>query len=467
MRKRKLTRLSRNKSAEIHGLIKHERRDNILRTRLNKYHPYDLKEALLMMRHAERARLYDYLNEKTLADVFAHLPERKARELLNDVSVAYGAKLLEIMAPDDAVDILQSMRHKDAIEYMALIKHDHRNALRRLSSYKHHTVGSEMTSDFIALEPDTTVSEAFKALHENAEEVEAIDTLFIVDEANRLEGIVELKQLLDASKGSVLRDVMTDVYRFVFTEANIYDAVEMMDRYNLHVLPAINKKQSIEGVLTLTDAIDVVEESALADTDRYSGLPTGDAVFESASKHLKRRLPWFFVMMAWLFAASGLLFLLDAHFSDVWLFVAFLPFVLATSNHLTSQSLAQSIVKVRRHVLRPAGAKMRYFLEETTVTALTAVFLGALALLLAWGVSNVDPEALTGSLSSIEFAMIIAASVALSGLVASMLAAALPLWFRRRKTTPALFGAPMMHSISDFISVVIYVIIVLTFSTIT
>ncbi|MEO2022683.1 MAG: magnesium transporter [Pirellulaceae bacterium] len=406
----------------------------------------DAHEAWQVLKHADSAQrlgIFGYFHrEKQLA-----ILEHENREEI--------AELIAGLAHDDRVDLLQEIRPEATSELLPLLPEAERRDILRLQMFPEGTAGSVMTSDAAMLAEHLTVSEAFKELSEQAEELETIYYLYVVDEKQHLRGVVSTRQLVSAMgrTDTKLADLMeTDIVL-----VNAFDDQEVVAqkvaRYDLLAIPVVDSDRHMLGIITHDDVMDVVREEATEDAHRIAAV---DPLEESYLKIRLLTLSWKRgIWLTILFVAAILTALILQNYETAladhaWL-VAFIPLVISSGGNTGSQSatlvitaMAVGDVKLNDYV--------RVISRELAMGLFLGGFLGSIGFLVAFVM-----------VQSVRMAVIIPVTLVLVVVCGALAGSILPLVFKRLGLDPALMSNPFVAGIVDILGIVIYMNVALTF----
>jgi len=449
--------LKRNKAKEIVTLIKHEQRIRTLQNKLQKYHAYDISEAMQMMDETERERLYQHIKRERLANVFSHISEEKAADYILELDKHTAAIILEHMQNDDAVDILQHLKHEDSSEFLILVSDKKREALNKLSRYKHLTSGSEMNTSFIKLNAELDVKEAMKTLVAEAGQIEMIDTLFVVDDAGVLIGLVDLKDLIVAKHPIRVKDIMQSNYYAVNVQDGIQEVVRDIRKYDTLAMPVLNDAGVLEGIITMYDAMDIIEEEAHDDFAKLAGLPAEDDKHEPAFKSSKKRLPWLVMLLFLNIIIATVLASFEETIAAVTALVLFQPLIFDMAGNIGTQSLAVTILRISRETLRTRVNIVSHLLQEFLIGLLNGVILGGLSFLTAWAFLTVAPIGAVGdTITASSVAFVVSISVFSALTLSAFLGSVIPIILNKMNIDPAVASGPLVTTINDVVALGLY-----------
>ena len=445
--------MKRNKPKEIISLLRNETRTKILPNKLEKYHAYDLSEALTQINDDERLKLYQNISLAKLTDVFENLDEEKAADYVLSMDKTLVAQMFETMEPDDAVDILQELSDDDAIQILALIDDKKREKIKRLARYHHSTAGAEMNSMFISLHPDMDVKEAMKKLVSHADEVEVIETMFVVDDQHLLLGIVDLKELIVAKHPKKIKNIMREKYYSVHVEDDIQEVVKDIQKYDTLAMPVLNNEGQIEGVITMYDALDIIDEEAHDDLSKLAAVSAEYDMRESAFKGAKRRFPWLALLLVLNILVSTVLASFERTLEAILALALFQPLILGMAGNIGTQSLAVTILGISRETLRTKLNIYRHLTQEFLVGLLNGAILGGLAFLMSYTLLSIVD---VGNQPPQLVAIVVGLSVFSALTISAFLGSLIPIILNALKIDPAVASGPFITTINDITALVVY-----------
>jgi magnesium transporter len=201
----------------------------------------------------------DALGGDLAADTFEELHSSFQASLLLEMPDAKAAELLANMAPDDAADLLADLPDDRRRHFIAMMKKEDAEDMRELLSYPEHSAGGIMTPDFAWVRLEATAAEALESLRAQAEDVETVYYIYVLDRSQRLRGVISLRDLLlGMPPERKVRDFMTEHPVAVRTDASEEEITELIAKYNLLALPVVDEQGELHGIITIDDAIDLV-----------------------------------------------------------------------------------------------------------------------------------------------------------------------------------------------------------------
>lgn len=396
----------------------------------------------------DQDRILQMLPVDRRADVFGELREETAAEIVRRLDAEKGAVLLDDMESDDVADILGRIEGSQLREILALLDPEDADEVEQLLAYEDDTAGGIMSLDFIRVFDNVTVAEAVRTLQEFDDPPDQAFYVYVVDEDERLVGVVSLRMMLTSRRDDPIRDVMRTELRYVDREADQEEVAQVASRYDLVAIPVVDSQRRLVGVITIDDIVDVIREEATEDILKMAG--AGEQLFETRAfwSSFRARMPWLGaaavggVLVAW--ALSGFENALEA----VPVLALFMPVIAGMGGNVGTQSstivvrgLAVGYIEssfLSRLILREMGLGMLLGAIYGALIAVAAPFVGA---------TVEDPLALGAVLTlGMVGSMTIAATVGTS----------IPLLMHRLEIDPAVSTGPFVTTAVDILGLMFY-----------
>ncbi len=383
------------------------------------------------------------------AEIFGYFPEDRQLSMLAKHEPQQVAELVEKLAADDRVDLLQELHDHRVAEILPLLPLADRRNIQRLRSYEEGTAGALMTTEVAQLDQSLTVRQALDELSRQAEELETIYYLYVVDKDNLLRGIVSTRQLVSSlgRPSRTLGEMMeTDVVTALVTEDQ-ESVAEKVEHFNLLAIPVVDSGRQLLGIITHDDVIDVVREELTEDAHRIAAVTPLDEDFlriNLLTLSWKRGI-WLTILF---FAALLTAFALRHYEVELnqfaWL-VWFIPLIISSGGNSGSQSATLVITAMTCGEVRFTDWR-RVLMREAIVSLVLGVCLAAIGYAVAIFVAPTKTDALVIPITLL--------SVIICGCLCG---AALPIVFKRIGLDPALMSNPFVAGIVDILGIVIYI----------
>ena len=406
--------------------------------------PADQAEIFADLEDAEQRLLLTQLPPGESADIFEELDDEFALELARELPDADLLAIMDEMEPDEAADLLGDMRPERARRLLEELEDP--DEVRPLLLHPDETAGGLMTSEFLALRRRMTASDAIEAIRQWHPESEDIYYLFVVDQYGRLTGVVNLRQLIVAEPDTLLQDIMDPDVISVTADVDQEEAARLMARYDLLALPVVDANQRLLGVITFDDMVDVLEEEATEDFERYGGAEPLERPYLDTSPIIitKKRIGWLLLLFLTATLTGSVMKLFEQQISAMVALTLFVPLLIGTGGNAGSQTTATIIRALATGDVEPSDA-LRVWWHEARAAILLGAGMAVLAFIRAITWVN-DPM----------LAATVAISIVALVLWATGIGALLPLAAAKLGIDPALVSGPLMSTMVDATGLFIY-----------
>lgn len=422
-----------------------------VRKMLIDYHPYDIAIIFKDLNKATREKIYQAFDEKELADIFEYLEDDDAVSFLEEINVKKASNIINEMEPDDAADVIGKMEDENIENYLSIMPKEDAEELNMLKEYDENMAGSLMSTNFIAIDGQMDVKEAMKHLIKCASDLEVIDPLFVCNKGELI-GFIDLKDLIIARSPNKIVDIMNPSVISCEVTCDKSIAIKKIKDYDINALP-ITKDKILVGVITADDAIDEVIEDIKEDSLNLVGVNTDTKDETNIFKSMLKRLPWLICLLV----ASLLISNITSNFEEVivqvTVFAFFQSLVFDMAGNAGTQSLAVTVRNISRHEMDTKKGVLKHLGKEFLTALFTSILLGILSFIMCFVyLLIVKDETVVKWLVS----LIISGALMISLLVTELLGAIIPLFFYKIKIDPAVASGPLITTLSDTISIIVY-----------
>lgn len=415
---------------------------------LNKLHPADIAFIIANLSDLDRKKIWSFISDNSkAAEIILAMQDVDIIRIFDELSSQDGAKLLEEMDSDDVSYVLRIISQEKQQGLLQYISKDELEEVEELLHYPKDCAGSIMNTASFALHMDTTVKEATKLLHK-AEDLEMVFYLYIVDDENRLSGILSLRQLILNPPDKKLSEIMVrDVISVSVTDTNEY-AAALVEKYDFLALPVVDEHHRLCGIITIDDVIDIIKDKASEDIYTMAGVTQSDMMFDNRPlKVAGSRLPWLLVTFLGEIIAGLVISFFQGKISDFILLSTFMPIVMAMGGNVGSQSATIIIQGVALGKI-DTNRWGKVIFKELSVGAVMGVVIGLLLGIVApfW---NGDPQ----------LGIIVGVAIFAAMSFASLTGAVVPVALMKLKFDPAIAAAPFITALNDITGLTIYFLI--------
>ena len=425
-----------------------ERRDlHALRAALLEENEVDIAEFLEELPQDKIVVVFRALPKEMAAEVFSNLEPDTQQVIIQSATDQEVSAIVEELYVDDAVDMLEELPANVVKRVLKAARPDTRKLINQFLNYPDNSVGSIMTAEFTDLKQSMTVAQAIAHIRRTGENSESVYTCYVTDAGRRLEGVLTIKELLLAQDEQLIADLMeTDVITAETTEDQ-EEAVARMMKYDFISLPVVDKEGRLVGIVTVDDVMDVMEEEATEDIEKMAAMAPSEKPYLKTSvlSLAKHRILWLLVLMISGMITGGILGRYEAAFSVMPLLVTFIPMLTDTGGNAGSQS---STLVIRGMAVGDIALSdfPKVLWKELRVSLLVGAVLSLVnlvRLLLSYPGNELVCVTVTLSL----FATVV---------LAKTIGGALPMLAKLVRADPAIMAAPLITTIVDALSLVLY-----------
>ena len=437
----------------IQRLLRREAHTNIKRI-FAKTHPADLAILISYFDSVPKSLLFNLMDgNETRALVLAEMHHPEAAEFLIERPISEIVLLLDAMDADDAADILGSFPEELSNEVLRRLEGADADEVGDLLKYDEDTAGGIMTPDFIALHEDMTAQLAIEALRENRE-VDMAFYLYVVNDHEQLVGVLSLRKLVLVAQGRVLKELMEPNVASVRVDTDQEEVARQVARYNLLAIPVVDENNTLLGIVTVDDVIDVIKEEATEDFLKMAGAGQEMLTTESVATSVRARAPWLLVGCIGGLVGALVIRPFIGDMQEHHYLALFMPIIMAMGGNIGTQS-ATVIVRglatgyVDRRKVAPV------YWRELRVAILLGVVYGII----------VGATSVLFSDGNVVYAGAVALSMTLAMGLAVSIGTLLPFLLERFGIDPAVSTGPFVTSAVDVLGLLIYFSVSTTFLT--
>ena len=418
-----------------------------LRETMAEMNEVDIAEFIEEQELEKKVLVYRMLPKELAADVFSFLEVEDQEHIINSITDYELGKIIEDLYVDDAVDMLEEL---PAIVVKRVLKNaapDTRALINQFLQYPENSAGSIMTAEYIGLKRNMTVEQAFAYIRENGVDKETIYTCFVTDSKRQLQGVVTVKDLLMNPYHTIIKDIMDENIIYAVTTEDQEEVVETFNKYDLLCLPVVDHEDRLVGIVTVDDVVEGMEQEATEDFEKMAAmLPSEKPYLKTSVLELaKNRIPWLLLLMFTSLLTGAILVTYENALQVVPLLISFIPMLMDTSGNCGNQSSTMVIRGMAvgdielRDVARVAWKELRVgFLCGLVLAAANFV-----RLLLQY-----PDQPLVN--------LVVVLSLVLTVILAKTIGCTLPMLAKRMNLDPAIMAAPLITTIVDACSLMIY-----------
>ena len=438
---------------ELSGLLDAQRM-KALQNRLEEMNEFDVAEFLTEVDTQRMPMVFRLLSKGKAAEVFANLEAPEQELIINSITDSELGAIIEDLYVDDAVDMMEELPANVVKRVMRTATRETRNLINQYLKYPENSAGSIMTAEFVDLKKYMNVREAIARIRRIGEDKETIYTCFVTSADRKLEGVVSVKDLLLNDDETVVGDIMDTNVVFCMTQDDQEEAAEKISDYDLMALPVTDREGRLVGIVTVDDVIDVMEKEATEDFEIMAAMTPSDKPYSrtGAFDIWKNRVPWLLFLMLSATFPTMILTSFEEALAVQTVLIGFVPVIMGTGGNSGAQSSTAIIRSISLGDTEPADV-LRVVWKEWRVSILCGVSLAAVNFV---KMLLVDRLLMNNPDVTVTVALTVSLAIVLTVMFAKVVGSSLPILAEKIGVDPAVVATPLITTISDAVSLLIY-----------
>lgn len=427
-----------------------------LRELLSEMNPADIAQILEDVPERELPVIFRILPKELAAEVFVEMDSQMQQLLIEAFSDTELREVMDELFMDDTVDIIDEMPATVAKRILSQTDANTRKMINQLLAYPDDSAGSIMTTEYVDLKKNMTVDAAFDRIRKIGLDTETIYTCYVTDASRRLLGIVTVKDLLLNEKTCVIGDIMDENIIFANTLDDKEEVAGQFEKYDLMALPVVDKENRLVGIITVDDAIDVIQDEATEDIEKMAAiLPSDKTYFRTGVfSTFKARIPWLLLLMISATFTGAIISGFEEKLTVLPALIAFIPMLMDTGGNSGSQS---SVTILRGISLGDIEFKDigRVIWKELRVALCCSAVLATVNFAKMWLVDYLMLHTFDPGRQFAEIG-VVCVTLFFTVIVAKLIGCVLPIIAKKIGFDPAVMASPFITTIVDAISLFIY-----------
>lgn len=386
------------------------------------------------------------------ADVFSYLSSDSQQLIINGITDKELKNIVEDLYIDDAVDMLDEAPANVVQRVLQNASNETRALINQFLNYKEDTAGSIMTAEFLDLKKGMTVKEALDRIRRICKDKETSYTCYVLDKNRILEGMITVKTILMAKDEEMIDDLMDTQVIYTTTNEDKENVAKLLSKYDLFALPVVDNENRMVGIVTIDDAVDVIEDEATEDFEKMAAmLPSDRPYLESKVTTLfKNRIVWLIVLMISGIIVGEILGYYEAKIAAIPLLVTFVPMLNDTGGNCGNQS---STMVIRGLTIGDITTKdwLKVWWKEFRVSLLVSIVLASFNFIRIAFFTKA-PEGVNVYMIAIS----VSGALFLTVILAKSVGGLLPILAKKLKLDPAVMAAPLITTLVDAAAIIIY-----------
>ncbi len=431
---------------QIKDLI-HDKKWAKLKEILEDMNEQDIAELFMELEERELTLVYRLLPKELAAEVFVNMEPDYQEALIRAFSDSELREVLDELYVDDAVDMIEEM---PATLVKRILKHtdpEMRKSINEILRYPEDSAGSIMTIEYVDLKRNMTVSDAFTRIRRTGVDKETIYTCYVTDSKRKLKGVVTAKDLLLADENDLIRDIMDSHVLSASTFEDKEIVADMFQKYDLLAFPVVDSEERLVGIVTVDDAIDVLQEEATEDIEKMAAITPTDKPYlkMGAVETWKKRVPWLLLLMVSATFTGKIIQHFESALAAQVILTSFIPMLMDTGGNCGGQA---SVTIIRS--LSLGDVEFRDIFKVIWKEFRVAIMCG-----ITLAIANFAKMMVIDRVDTI-IAAVVCLTLVCTIIVAKFIGCTLPILAKAVKLDPAVMASPFITTIVDALSLLVY-----------
>ncbi|ARK29265.1 magnesium transporter [Halalkalibacter krulwichiae] len=407
-------------------------------------HPTDQIDIFVKIDEESRKRIYDYLSPEDFSHIFEGLEIDEQKNIYYELDENYSSEMFNNMFADDVADFLAVLKGGKAEDILLKMNQEEAQDVKELMSYAPETAGAVMTKEYVSISSTDIVSNVIEKLRNEAPDAETIYYLYVVDELEKLVGVISLRDLITAQPTEVIENIMSTRVVSVQDDMDQEDVAKLIKKYDFLAAPVVSKQNHLVGIVTFDDVIDILEEEATEDLGEISAAKGATDVNVSAFTAAKKRSPWIIMLMFFGLITAEVIGQFEDTLEAIVLLAAFIPLIMDSAGNTGTQSLAVAVRGLALGTIKK-GSVGKMIRREFG----TGLMLGLICMV----VLGITVTIIHGHWM---LALIVGFSIFCTLSIATVIGATVPLVINKLKLDPAIASGPFITTVNDILGLLIY-----------
>ncbi|MDE5412499.1 magnesium transporter [Alkalihalobacterium chitinilyticum] len=407
-------------------------------------HPTDQMDIFSNLEKDQRQLVYVYLSAAEFAEVFQELEIEDQKRIALELEDDFIAEMFNNMYADDVADYLAEIKDAKAKAILSAMDKEDADDVKELLSYPPETAGAIMTKEYISIRATQTAAEVVQLLREQGPDAETVYYLYVVDEKDKLVGVISLRDLIIAPTNEKIENIMSS--RVVSVEAHMdqEEVAKLIKKYDFLAAPVVTSTSELIGIVTVDDVMDVLEEEATEDLGEISAVRGATDVNATAFTSARKRSPWIILLMFFGLITAGVIGQFEETLEEIVLLAVFIPLIMDSAGNTGTQSLAVMVRALATGALEKKGLWSTIKREFGTGLMLGLICAAVLMVLVPF------------IYGSYMLAFIVGISLFFTLSVSTIIGAVVPVIINKLKLDPAIASGPFITTVNDILGLLIY-----------
>ncbi len=431
---------------ELNTLLDENKYQEFIRI-INEMNTIDSAEYLSTVAPENLPKVLRLFKKDKAAEIFAELESDVQEMIISSFSDRELSAILNELYIDDVMDMLDELPANIVNRILKNADKQKRAEINRFLKYEEDSAGSVMTSEFVRIRSNMTVSEAVEYIRKTGAKKETVYVIYVTDTTRVLKGTVGLRDLLFAAGDEIISDIMNEAVISALTTDDQESVAMKISKYDLLALPIVDSEERLVGIVTVDDALDVIEEEATEDIERMAAIVPSEKPYLKTNvfEIFKSRIPWLLLLMISSTVTSAIISHYEAALAQMVILTSFIPMLMGTGGNAGSQSSVTIIRGISLDEIK-MGNIFKVLYKELRVSILCGIVLAAATFI----------KVILIDRASVAVSFVVALTLLVAIIVAKLVGCSLPILAKRLGFDPAVMASPFITTIIDAVTLILY-----------
>ncbi len=418
-----------------------------IRNELLELNIVDIANVLEEVDKHQLVMIFRILPKDVASGVFAYIPVELQQHLVESITDKEVKGIIDELFLDDAVDFIEEMPANIVKKVLKNTDEELRKLINQLLNYPDYSAGSIMTVEYVDLKKEMTVKEAIGHIKKTGVDKETINTCYVIGKNRTLEGVVSIRKLILSDDDQIIKDILNDDVISIKTTDDQENTAQLFKKYDLTAMPVVDNENRLVGIITVDDIVDIIEQENTEDLQKMAAMqPSEEEYLKTGVLELaKHRITWLLILMLSATFTGNIIKRFEDVLQSVVVLTAFIPMLMDTGGNAGSQSSTLIIRGLALGEISMSDA-LKVFWKELRVSMVVGLILAFINFLRIFYLEGV------GAMVSLTVCITLFMTVVLAKVVGGLL----PIAAKSVKLDPAIMASPLITTIVDAFSLIIY-----------
>lgn len=409
--------------------------------------PIDIASILENLSRENTLKAFRILSKNSASEAFSYLSSEKQQEIIESASDNELAAIINDMFLDDTVDLVEEMPAGIVAKILKNTSPEQRKLINQFLKYPEDSAGSVMTVEYVSLKNDMNIREALERIRAKGIKNETVNDCFVIDKERKLVGIIPIRELIVNQETVKLKDIMQEHFEKVQADTDREVVADLFRKYDLATMPVVDMENRLVGIITIDDIVDVIDQENTEDLQKMAAMEPSDKEYlkDSVFSLAKHRILWLLILMISATATGSIIRKYETALQSVVVLAAFIPMLMDTGGNAGSQSSTLIIRGLALGEIKTSDV-WKIIWKEFRVSVIVGLVLAGVDFLRILYLDKVG----------VKLTFVVCSSLFATVVIAKVVGGVLPVVAKKLGLDPAIMASPLITTIVDACSLLIY-----------